>query len=209
MNDIVNRSIVLKLNSNWQRVGYGIVADAIVDLVGGESVVAIDFRYEVDENGDKIVSDDPPSMIPIDWATWLTLPIRPWDEVVHSPKLTIRVPTVVIAKNFHKMPTKDWKGKPSNDAISIRDGRRCQYTGKILDRKDMTVDHVLPRSRGGRDTWENLVLTSKELNSKKGNSLNHEIGLKLIKQPKKPGPVPISQLIQDIRHPDWQWFFEK
>jgi 5-methylcytosine-specific restriction endonuclease McrA len=204
---IANKAIVLKLNSNWQTVGYGIVADAIVDLVAGGSIKALDIQYPLDEDGnvDRSVS---PSMVPVDWETWVTLPIRPWDDVIHSTKLTIRVPTVVIANNFHKMPMKTWRGKPSKDAIYIRDGGRCQYTGKILDRKNATIDHVLPKSRGGGDEWTNLALTSKEVNSKKGNALNSEIGLRLLRQPMTPKPIPVSQLIKEAKHPDWELFIE-
>jgi len=206
--NITNKATVLKLNANWQVVGYGIVADAIVDLVAGESIRALDIQYSLDENGlpDRTTS---PSMIPVDWNTWVTLPIRPWDDVIHSTKLTIRVPTVVIANNFHKMPMKTWRGKPSKDAIYIRDGGRCQYTGKTLDRKNATIDHVLPKSRGGSDDWNNLALTSKELNSKKGNSLNSEIGLKLIRLPFVPKPIPVSHLIREAKHPDWELFIEQ
>lgn len=204
---IANKAIVLKLNSNWQPVGYGIVADAIVDLVAGESVKALDIQYVLNENGEPDFSETP-SMVPVDWNRWLELPIRPWDLVIHSTKLSIRVPTVIIANNFHKMPMKTWKGKPSKEAIYIRDGGRCQYTGKALDRKNATIDHILPKSRGGGDEWTNLALTSKEVNSKKGNALNSEIGLRLIKQPTTPKPIPVSQLIREVRHPDWELFIE-
>jgi 5-methylcytosine-specific restriction endonuclease McrA len=208
MRDIVNQAICLKLNRNWQRVGYGIVADAIVDLVAGESVEALDIQYVVGEDG-LPNRDIQPIMIPVNWETWLTLPIRPWDDVIHSQKLSIRVPTVLIAKNYYKMPMKTWKGKPSKEAIYIRDGGKCQYTGKHLDKKEATIDHVLPKSRGGSDRWENLALTSKELNSHKGNALNSEIGLRLLRKPFTPKPVPVSELIREVRHPDWQLFIDK
>lgn len=205
--NIANKAIVLKLNSNWQTVGYGIVADAIVDLVAGGSIKALDIQYPLDENGNPDRSVSPP-MIPVDWDTWITLPIRPWDDVINSTKLSIRVPTIVIANNFHKMPMKTWRGKPSKEAIYIRDGGRCQYTGKTLDRKNATIDHILPKSRGGGDEWTNLALTSKEVNSKKGNALNNEIGLRLIRQPMIPKPIPVSQLIREAKHPDWELFIE-
>ncbi len=208
MKDISSKACVLKLNSVWQPIGYGIVADAIVDLVAGESVKALDIQYFTDEDGTVDFSKTI-GMTPMDWNDWIGLPIRPWDLVIHSAKLTVRVPTILIAKNFHRMPMKMWKGKASNDAIFKRDGGKCQYTNKPLDRKDATMDHVLPKSRGGSDDWTNLVLTSKEINSKKGNSLNSEVGLKLIRQPTAPKPVPISELIKEIRHQDWNLFINK
>lgn len=208
MSNIANKAICLKLNSAWQPVGYGIVADAIVDLVAGESVKALDIQYNTNENGDVDFSNAV-SMTPLTWEDWVKLPIRPWDLVIHTVKTQYRVPTILIANNFHKMPMKYWRGKPSKEAIYIRDGGKCQYTGKLLDRKNATVDHVLPKSRGGSDDWKNLALTSKELNTKNGNSLNHEIGLRLLRVPSSPKPVPVSQLIVDIKHPDWNLFLHR
>ncbi len=205
--NIADKAIVLKLNKNWQPVGYGIVADAIVDLVAGESCKALDIQYVVDEDGNPDFSIEP-NFQAVGWDDWIQLPVRPWDLAIHSSKLTIRVPTVIVANNYALMPKKTWKGKPSKEAIYIRDGGKCQYTGKVLDRKNATIDHVLPKSRGGSDEWTNLALTSRELNSKKGNALNSEIGLRLIKQPVAPKPIPICQLIREIKHPDWQLFIK-
>lgn len=206
--NITSKATVLKLNGNWERVGYGTVAKAIVDLVVGESIKALDIQWSVNDNGLPDY-DVQPVMVPVDWETWITLPIRPWDDVIHSQKLSIRAPTIVIAKNFFKMPMKTWKGKPSKEAVYLRDHGRCQYTGRLLDRKNSTIDHVLPKSRGGSDDWTNVALCSKEFNSQKGNSLNSEIGAKLLSQPMVPKPVPISQLIREIRHKDWSLFIKK
>ena len=205
-------NIVLKLNKAWQAVGTSTVAKAVVDLAAGKSALALDFEYEKDENGNYILGDDgrpvsdPINATPTDWETWINLPVRSFDEVIHygsdGHKL-MRAPTVLIAKHFNKMPKKSFRGKPSKDAIYIRDGGIDQYTGKKLKRDEATIDHVLPSSRGGKDEWTNLALTSKEINSKKGNKLNHEIGLRLLREPKAPAPIPLSQLIREIRHFTW------
>lgn len=207
MDNIVNKALTLKLNSAWQPVGYGLVKDAIIDLVGGESVEALDIQYSLNDDGTPNFNEAP-VLNPVGWDEWKNLPVRSYDLVVHSPRLTIRAPTIVIARNYNRMPMKTWKGKPSKEAIFIRDGGKCQYTGKKLDRKEMSVDHVLPTSRGGGNDWTNLVSTSKELNSKKGNSLNSEIGLTLLRQPMTPRPMPISQLLREVRHPDWRIFIK-
>jgi 5-methylcytosine-specific restriction endonuclease McrA len=120
--------------------------------------------------------------------------------------MSVRVPTVIIAVNFNKMPVKSFRGKPSKDAIYTRDNGICQYTGKKIDRNSATVDHILPRSKGGEDSWTNLVLCSRDINSKKGNRLNTEVGLKLIKQPSIPQPIPVSALIKEAKHKDWEHF---
>ena len=171
---IINKTQVLKLNSNWQAVGQSTVGKAIVDLAAGKTARALDIEYEKDVNGNYIVDEygDPCGESwprEVDWDEWITLPVRSFDTPIHYGRGVMRAPTVLIAKNFSKMPEKNFKGKPSKDAIWIRDGGIDQYTGKRLVRGDATVDHILPQSKGGSHTWENLALTCKELNSKKGN----------------------------------------
>ena len=207
MSNIVNKVIVLKLNANWQRVGYGSVGDAIVDLCAGISCLAIDVQYAMDEDGNPNL-DWPSALVPVDWETWITLPIYPWQHSIKSTKMEIRVPTVLIAKNFYKMPTKKFKKTPSKDGVKIRDGNIDQYSGKLLQGDDVTLDHVIPVSKGGKDTWENLVCTSKKTNSMKGNKLNSEVGLTLIRKPGRPRDIPVSSLIREARHPDWRPFLK-
>jgi len=62
--------------------------------------------------------------------------------------------------------------------IRERDGNRCHYTGRMLRPEEGSLDHVVPRSRGGKDVWENLVWSAKEVNQKKADRLPHEAGLK-------------------------------
>jgi len=213
MTGIENKLICLNLNANWQPIGFKTVKDAIVDLcgcdVGGKpATLALDIDYNIDDLGDPILTE-PKTMNPVSWTEWLSLPVRPWDLSINSAHMKVRVPTVIIAVNFNKMPVKQFKNKPSKDAIYVRDGGIDQYTGKKLDRNIATVDHVIPRSKGGGDTWENLVLCSKDINSKKGNRFNNEVGLKLLKNPTAPQPVPVYALIKDARHVDWQHFLIK
>jgi len=210
MDTIANKLICLSLNSNWQPIGYKTVKDAIIDLCGSEidgkpSILALDIDYELNENGESNLSA-PTIMQPTSWREWLKLTIRPWDLVINSAHMSIRVPTITIATNFNKMPVKYFRGKPSKDAIYTRDQGICQYTGKRIDRNSATVDHIIPRSKGGEDSWANLVLCSRDINSKKGNKLNTEVGLKLIKQPSIPQPVPVSSLIKEAKHRDWEHF---
>ena len=92
---------------------------------------------------------------PVTWDEWITLPIRDGDNAVHTVRGAIRVPTVIVAVNFAKVPKK--RPKLCAKTIRERDGNRCQYTGKLLRPDEGSLDHVLPRSRGGKDEWENLV----------------------------------------------------
>ena len=210
MNNVANKLICLNLNANWQPVGFKTVKDAIVDLCGAESygkpsTMALDIEYELDDTGQPIF-DEAKSMTPVSWEEWMILPIRPWDLSINSPTRSIRVPTVIIATNFNKMPIKTFKGKPSKDGIWNRDQGICQYTGKKLTKDQSTIDHVIPRSKGGQDTWTNMVVCDKTLNSKKGNKLNSELGLKLKKEPIEPSPSPVSALIREAKHHTWKHF---
>jgi 5-methylcytosine-specific restriction endonuclease McrA len=88
-----------------------------------------------------------------------------------------------------------------------RAGPCIKYTGVLLHPDERSLDHVVPRSRGGADTWENLVWSDKSVNAKKGNRLPHEAGLKLLAVPRAPKELPVTALIrnaQGIR--DWRLF---
>ncbi len=211
---VINKNIVLKLNKHWQAMGISTVAKAIVDLAAGQSAMALDFEYEKDENGNYILDENGYPLseawpTPVDWEKWITLPVRSWEmeDAIHygsEGHKVMRAPTVLIAKHYAKMPKKSFKGKPSKEGIIIRDGLVDQYTGKKLKREEATIDHVLPKSKGGKDEWENLVTTCKDINTKKGNHLNDEVGLKLIRKPVAPKEIPASELIRDIKHPTWK-----
>ena len=213
MGSIINKLLCLKLNKAWQPVGFSSVGRAIVDLAAGISARSLNFDYAKDDSGNYILDEygstgDPISIIPCDWDEWLTLPVRSFDEVVHygNGSKIMRVPTVLIAKNYNKMPYKTFRGKPSKDAIWIRDGGICQYSRKKLRKNESSVDHIIPKSRGGKDEYTNLVITDKEINAKKGNKTPEEAGLKLIKYPKAPPPIPLSAMIRECKHPTWKPF---
>ncbi|MCI0744716.1 MAG: HNH endonuclease, partial [Verrucomicrobia subdivision 3 bacterium] len=84
---------------------------------------------------------------------------------------------------------------------------RCQYTGKILQPDQGSIDHVVPRSRGGRNAWDNCVWASKAVNSKKANRLPHEAGLKLLTVPRAPKELPVTALIRNAHGvAEWKLF---
>ena len=127
---------------------------------------------------------------PVTWDEWITLAIRPQDNAVRTVRGPIRVPTVIVAVNYAKVPKK--RPKLCARAIRERDGNRCQYTGRVLRPDEGSMDHVLPRSRGGKNAWENLVWAGKDVNARKGNRLPHEAGLKLLSVPRAPKELPAS-----------------
>jgi hypothetical protein len=91
---------------------------------------------------------------------------------------------------------------PTKNLIYKRDKNKCQYCGST---KSLTIDHVIPRSRGGKDTWENLVVACSPCNIKKGDKMLEHTGMKLSSTPK----APISKVLIDLtdsKVPEWQEF---
>ncbi len=202
--NVLDHQICLVLNKSWQPIGHRSVRQAIIALCsennGEKPAMAMDMETATDENGNQILV----SATPVDWETWCSLPIRDGDLFVTTSHARIRVPLVIIARNFDKMPLK--RPRLSSGAIWERDGGRCQYTGEKVSRSTGNVDHVIPRDRGGKDAWDNMVVARRDLNTLKSNRLNHEVGLRLLRQPKAPPAVPVSVTLKEVKHPSWKPF---
>jgi 5-methylcytosine-specific restriction endonuclease McrA len=152
--------------------------------------------------------DDDDQIRPVTWEEWLTLPIRAQDRAVRTVRGPVRVPTVIVAVNFAKVPKK--RPKLCARSIRERDRNRCQYTGALLRPEEGSLDHVVPRSRGGRDTWENLVWASKGVNTKKADRLPHEAGLKLLSVPRAPKELPVTALLRNTHGvAEWKLFLKE
>jgi 5-methylcytosine-specific restriction endonuclease McrA len=203
---ILDKPIVLALNSAWQVIGHRTVRQAIVALTGGDRgnppAVGLDIAYPQVDDGWNF--DRPVYLNPVRWDDWITLPVRDFDFSISSATLRIRVPTVIIATQFSRMPMK--QPRLCRTSVYERDGGRCQYTGELVGRDGGNLDHVVPRARGGRNTFENLVWAKKRVNTEKGDRLPSEAGLRLIRAPTAPRKVPASAALREIRHPDWSHF---
>lgn len=207
MSDILSQNVVLQLNGNWMRIGFRSVQEAFTALMGGDlsspPALALDIEYERDEDDfpcyDKLVS-----AVPVKWLDWMTLPIRAGDRCINTSKLKIRIPTIIIAPNFKAMPKKT--PRPTRKAILDRDGWRCRYTGVPLTNKTASLDHYVPRVKGGRDSFENLYAAHKEVNGKKGCMTAKEAGLRELAPNPVPRSIPLCETIKDIKHPDQVFF---
>jgi 5-methylcytosine-specific restriction endonuclease McrA len=207
MSDILNKSIVLVLNRNWQAVNVRTPQEAFCQMATN-AATALEIEFgdgDGDGNGDVARAE---SLRPVTWAEWITLPIRPQDNAVQTVRGPIRVPTVIVAVNYTKVPKK--RPKLCARSIRERDGNRCQYTGRALRPEEGSLDHVLPRSRGGKNAWENLVWAGKDVNARKGNRLPHEAGLKLLNVPRAPKELPASALIRNAHEvAEWKLFLKR
>jgi len=193
---------ILKLNANYAPIGTANWKSVMVDIVSG-SAFPVDIGYEVDENGCI-------NRTKVEWFNvvrsfdeWSNLPIRDWDEYVSSTKKTYRLPPIVVCSKFNKIIHKRILF-PTKSNIWARDNYTCQYTGKKLTREDLTVDHILPSSRGGDNSWENLVTCDKKLNIWKSDRTPKECGLKLLSKPTRPKNGMIFSFMRD----EWKMFLE-
>jgi 5-methylcytosine-specific restriction endonuclease McrA len=190
MIDILNRPTVLVLNRHWQAIHVKTPAEAFC-MMASDAATALD------------IADG--NFLPTKWSDWITLPVCDCDQAVNTPRGPVRMPTVIIAVNYAKVPLR--RPRFGVRGIWERDGGVCQYTGRKLDRHEGNIDHVVPRSRGGKTAWENCVLAHREINSRKADRLPQEAGLRLRKRPAAPRALPASAFIRNHHGvPDWEHF---
>ena len=187
----LNKNSVLVLNRNWQAINTTTPANAFCQMMT-DVVTALD-----------ISGDD--EMRPLRWEDWRDLPVRDEESSIGTPQGQIRVPTVVVCSNFDRVPMT--RPKFSFRSIWLRDQGCCQYSGKPLCREEGNIDHVIPRSRGGKTDWENCVLASKRINTRKADRTPQEAGLSLLRTPRAPRPVPVTVMLRNtFQIPDWEPF---
>ena len=112
--------------------------------------------------------------------------VSTYDKVVRSVSQAIKLPKVIRLKNYVKLISNLTAVRYSRRNILLRDDHTCQYCGKQVVGKDATMDHVVPRSRGGKSTWTNVVTACHRCNNKKDNRTPKEAGMRLLNQPKRP-----------------------
>jgi hypothetical protein len=182
---------VLVLNRLWQAIDVVTAETAFCNIVRGVAT-GIDIG--------------PDQMRPVTLQEWLALPIREQDRSIGTIHGLVRVPTVIACVRYDRMPKKHPKLNTQN--VRKRDRDRCQYTNRLLGPNEGNLDHVVPRSRGGKDTWDNLVYCAKDINEQKADRLPEEAGLTLVRKPVVPKEVPAMMLIEPEK-PDWTHFLLK
>lgn len=124
------------------------------------------------------------------------------EDFVRSVSVRIRIPRIILLLFFDRMPNKEVKFTRQN--VFERDKNTCQYCGKKFDRKDLNIDHVVPRQHGGLTTWTNVVCSCIECNSRKANRTPEQARMLLIRRPKKPRWRPFLE-IQFSKSHDHSW----
>ena len=200
MSEILDKQICLKLNSRWIGVGFVTIRAAVTFLCsekdGEKPGFAMDYEMGVDETtGEQILL----YTNPVSWEKWIELEVRPTDLSINTSRGQIRAPLIVICNHYSKIPTKT--PRVSAGTIRLRDGNVCQYTGRKLAHGEGNLDHIQPRSRGGKETFFNLVWADKKINTLKGDRTPEEAGLKLLRKPKAPPTMAVVITAADAKHP--------
>jgi 5-methylcytosine-specific restriction endonuclease McrA len=100
---------------------------------------------------------------------------------IHTSQISIQLPSVIRLVRYRRVPR--FNRSVSRKGIILRDRSTCQYCGGVLPNKDLTLDHVTPRSRGGQSTWENLVAACFGCNNEKADRTPSEAGMPLSRRP--------------------------
>jgi 5-methylcytosine-specific restriction endonuclease McrA len=120
----------------------------------------------------------------LDFESWAAVGAAAHDEAIHTPTRVIRVPRVIVLVTYEHMPRHRVRFSRFN--VYARDDSTCQYCGRRLPRSELNLDHVVPRSRGGTTSWENVVCSCVGCNLRKGGRTPGEAGLRLLRVPARP-----------------------
>jgi len=189
MTDVLSRP-VLVLNRVFQPVQLTTAKRAFVLLYGGAA-------NALDESGEEY-----------DFDLWRSLPVRDVDDGVPIIGGSLRVPRVLHLHRYERTPKVTVRLTRRN--LMFRDTHQCQYCGKQPPLRDLNIDHVMPRSRGGGDTWENLVTACRVCNLRKGWKTPEEANMALRRRPFRPKWSMTAQILlgSQTKYAEWDPFLK-
>jgi 5-methylcytosine-specific restriction endonuclease McrA len=163
---VLNQS-VLVLNRHWLAIHFCNVRRALC-LLYGDLAKVVDEEFQAHS-----------------FESWRELSqAASSPEMVHTPRFSLLVPQVIVLTRYALRPPQEVKFSRRN--IYLRDNHQCQFCGCSPPREELTIDHLVPRSRGGRTVWGNVVLACVRCNTKKGNRLPQESGMHPRRRPARP-----------------------
>ena len=177
---------VLVLNRLWQAV----------NIVGARRAFGLLFQDHA-----KVIHSSKEDFRVFEPGEWISFSIDnpPADErwCVHTIRYKIRIPKILLLKHYDRLPLKEMKFTREN--LFGRDNYTCQYCGKSYTPRELNLDHVIPRERGGKTTWENIVTSCLRCNTRKANRFPHEARMHLKRRPARPKLRPF---VSSIAGPD-------
>lgn len=132
--------------------------------------------------------------------------VAEYEKEVRSVRMAFKMPSVVRLLRFVRIRRRAEDSVPFTRAnIYARDGYVCQYCAQEFEAEDLTFDHVIPSSRGGRRTWDNIVTACVGCNRNKDARTPEEAGMRLIRPPRKPKSSPVLRLTIGMRAAPASW----
>ena len=176
----------LVLNKSWYPIATASVRSAIAMVFEGRAKVIDPRDYEVH-----------------DFESWKE--IEPYsDRVVRGVSFTMQLPEVILLQTYDRLPSHSMRCSRRN--LLKRDSLVCQYCGERFRASELTVDHVVPKSKGGKTNWKNCVIACRKCNHRKGSDLSHEIGMMLRKVPIEPTWSPTFAAVGAKAPGSWKRF---
>lgn len=161
----------------------------------------------------EVVHIDQGRYVSYDFSEWCELSelAREFEPDAHDWIRTVRfdiaVPRIIRLAVYDRLPRQNVKFNRRN--IYARDQNQCQYCGKRFSTSDLSLDHVVPRSQGGKASWDNIVCACLDCNIKKGGRTPAQAHLKLIRPPTKPRRNPVLTIkLADGRYASWKAFLD-
>ncbi len=148
-----------------------------------------------------------------DFDTWcevsqiFALEKQTGEDYLQAVNFEIQVPRIVRLTRYDKLPKSTVRFNRKN--LFARDNHQCQYCGQTRPLSQLSLDHVVPRSLGGRTTWENIVCSCMKCNSRKGGRTPSQAGMALLSKPVKPRSNPSMTIpLNDPRYESWKTFIQ-
>ncbi len=183
----------LVLNRNWAAITTTTVKEAISLVAKGSALVI-----------------EPETFRTHDLRSWCDVSraqARLSDAVVRSARVALVAPEVVLLRSYAGLGERSVVFSRKN--LFKRDRYACQYCGVQPGPQELTVDHVLPRSHGGRSTWENCVLACVACNTRKADRTPERAGMRLRRAPRRPSWKTLAQVPPRERRESWEKFLSR
>ncbi len=179
-----------------------------IQVIGAKRALSLLYKDSAE-----IVTQEEDRICSYDFPRWIELSMNGYaaaqglDDFVHTPVLRILVPRIIRLRRYDRFPLRAVKFNRRN--ILARDEHRCQYCGKRLPPSSLSIDHVVPRSRGGKSTWGNVVAACNACNTRKGGRLPHEAAMHPLHAPAPPKRNPLlAEKVAHQRYQVWRQFID-
>lgn len=122
---------------------------------------------------------------------------------IRSPRLSMDMPSVIKLTSFIRIPQK--KVVLTRKNVLIRDKYTCQYCGGIFTPSELTMDHIIPKAKGGLVRWDNVVACCKKCNNRKGRRTPWEAGMSLVNKPSAPNYIYFLHIVRHVSNNNKSW----